>query len=137
MTNKNSYEDIINLPNHRSKKHPPQSMESRAAQFSPFKALTGYEDSTEEAARLVDEKVQLTDEEHEKIRQALTELREHAAEHPEVTLSCFVPDLLKDGGSYTVYTGTLKKVDEIQQVLVFTDGNNVKFDNIIAINKEA
>lgn len=137
MAHNNNYDDIINLPNHRSRKHPPQSMESRAAQFSPFKALTGYEDSTEEAARLVDEKVQLTEEESEKIRRCLTELRELAGEHPEVTLSCFIPDLLKDGGSYTVYSGTLKKIDEIQQILVFTDGNTVKFENIIAINEEA
>ena len=45
------YSDIINLPHHVSKVHPPQPMEKRAAQFSPFAALTGYDDAVEETAR--------------------------------------------------------------------------------------
>ncbi len=134
--NTKNYDDIIGLTNHRSKKHPPQPMTSRAAQFSPFKALTGYEDSTDEAARLVDEKVELTEEENEKIRRRLTSLREEEAGHPLVTLSCFVPDLFKEGGSYTVVSGTLKKVDDLERALTFTDGRTVRFENIIGFPED-
>ena len=43
------YDDIIDLPHHVSKRHPQMSMQSRAAQFAPFAALTGFEDEIEEA----------------------------------------------------------------------------------------
>lgn len=39
------YEDIIDLPHHVSKKHSQMSILDRAAQFSPFAALTGYGDA--------------------------------------------------------------------------------------------
>ena len=37
-----NYNDIINLPHHVSATRPQMSMMDRAAQFSPFAALTGY-----------------------------------------------------------------------------------------------
>lgn len=49
-----NYDDIINLPHHVSVKHPKMSMYNRAAQFSPFAALTGYE----KARKKQEEKVQ-------------------------------------------------------------------------------
>lgn len=52
-----SYDDIINLPHHVSKTHPQMSMYQRAAQFSPFAALTGYEKAIEKAQREQEEKV--------------------------------------------------------------------------------
>ncbi len=39
------YEDIINLPHHISERHPRMPMSERAAQFSSFAALSGYEDA--------------------------------------------------------------------------------------------
>jgi hypothetical protein len=45
-----NYDDIIHLPHHVSKRHPQMSMWSRAAQFAPFAALTGYEESIKESA---------------------------------------------------------------------------------------
>lgn len=47
----NNYDDIINLPHHISKKHKQMSIESRAAQFAPFAALTGYSDAIEETIK--------------------------------------------------------------------------------------
>ena len=44
-----NYDDIINLPHHVSKRHPQMSMWNRAAQFAPFAALTGYEESIKES----------------------------------------------------------------------------------------
>ena len=46
-----NYEDIINMPHHVSKKHPRLSMDKRAAQFTPFAALTGYEEEIEEVVK--------------------------------------------------------------------------------------
>ena len=51
------YEDIINLPHHESKVHQKMSMYNRAAQFSPFAALTGYEKAIEDARKQQEEKV--------------------------------------------------------------------------------
>ena len=50
------YDDIINLPHHVSKKHPQMSLHDRAAQSSPFAALTGHKAAINETARLTDEK---------------------------------------------------------------------------------
>lgn len=44
------YSDIIDLPHHVSKTHPPLPMSSRAAQFSPFAALAGYDTAIKNAA---------------------------------------------------------------------------------------
>ena len=51
------YDDIINLPHPVSKKHPQMPAIDRAAQFSPFAALTGYEKALEETKELAIEKV--------------------------------------------------------------------------------
>ena len=68
-----SYEDIINLSHHVSEKHPRMSMYNRAAQFSPFAALTGFEeavketeekavkDSEEETQKYIDNELLLTE----------------------------------------------------------------------------
>lgn len=54
---KENYQDIIHLNRPISKKHIPMSMRNRAAQFSPFAALTGYEEAIENTAKLVEEQV--------------------------------------------------------------------------------
>ena len=46
-----NYDDIINLPHHVSKRHPQMSMWNRAAQFAPFAALTGYDESIRQSAQ--------------------------------------------------------------------------------------
>ena len=57
MYDRSAYEDIINLPHHVSSKRPQMPMLDRAAQFSPFAALTGYDDAIHETGRLTDEKI--------------------------------------------------------------------------------
>ena len=57
------YKDILYLPNPTSKKHPRMSMYDRAAQFSPFAALTGYDAQIQETARLTNTKIELSDDE--------------------------------------------------------------------------
>jgi len=56
----NSYDDIINLSHHISNRHPQMSIEKRAAQFSPFAALVGYDIAIRETAQMVEEEAALT-----------------------------------------------------------------------------
>ena len=105
MTEK--YEDIINLPHHVSKTRPQMSMLERAAQFSPFAALNGYDDAVKETGRLTDERIELGDEERDLLDRKQQYLQEIIADRPEITVTFFVPDEKKPGGSYTASTGNL------------------------------
>lgn len=120
MTEK--YEDIINLPHHVSKTRPQMSMLERAAQFSPFAALNGYDDAVKETGRLTDERIELGDEERDLLDRKQQYLQEIIADRPEITVTFFVPDEKKPGGSYTAITGNLKRVDLYERLLVLTDG---------------
>ena len=96
---KDQYDDIINLPHHVSKTRPQMSMLDRAAQFSPFAALTGYDAAIKETGRLTDEKVNLSEEEKEALDRKQQILLEKLADHPAITVIFFVPDEKKIGRS--------------------------------------
>ena len=95
-----SYDDIINLPHHVSKKHPPMSLYARSAQFAPFAALTGYEDAVRETARETNERIEIDDELKLILDGKIQILFEKIKVKPEVTFTYFIPDLRKDGGAY-------------------------------------
>ena len=99
------YDDIINLPHRVSKMRQPMSMLERAAQFSPFQALTGYGAAIKETARLIDEKSELGEEDLSALNVKLRILTDHLEESPEVSFVCFQPDERKAGGSYVSVTG--------------------------------
>ena len=127
------YEDIINLPHHVSPKRPQMSMQDRAAQFSPFAALTGYEDAIKETGRLTDVKIELRDEERVLLDQKQQYLQEHIGDRPEITITYFVPDEKKSGGAYISISGRMKRVDEYARQFVLTDGKKIPLDDIIDI----
>ncbi len=133
---RNPYEDIINLPHHVSKTHPQMSMQDRAAQFSPFAALTGYDDAIDETARLTGRKLELGEEAKEILDRKLQYLGSIISEQPEISVTYFVPDEKKDGGSYTTATGCLKRIDEYERLLLFTDGTRISLDEILDINSD-
>ena len=116
---KGPYDDIIDLPHHRSKTHPPMPVADRAAQFAPFAALTGYEDMIEEAARLTDAAPSLTEEERERLDRKLQALLACPDPVSGVTVTWFVPDEKKAGGSYQEAAGTVTKIDMMRKTLVF------------------
>ena len=116
---KGPYDDIIDLPHHRSKTHPPMPVADRAAQFAPFAALTGYEDMIKEAARLTDTAPSLTEEERERLDRKLQALLAGAGPVSGVTVTWFVPDEKKIGGSYQEAAGTVTKIDMMRKTLVF------------------
>lgn len=128
------YSDIINLPHHVSKNHPQMSREARAAQFAPFAALTGYDDVIHETARLTDEQVELEEYDSERLNRKFAELMTILDDHPEITVSYFLPDERKAGGSYTTVSGTVKKIDTYEHLLWMDDGTEIPIVDIIDID---
>jgi len=128
------YDDIIRLPHHVSARHPHMPIADRAAQFMPFKALSGYEDDITEETRLTQQRIELTEGEQELLDQQLQLLGERLAEErPEVRVVCFVPDTRKDGGAYQTLRGRVKRLDPVEGVMVFDDGRRVRFADIYSI----
>lgn len=119
-----TYDDIINLPHHESKRHPRMSLYSRAAQFAPFAALTGHDAAIDETARLtVGQRILSQDEMAELDSKLKRLLRLHM--EPTVEITFFQPDERKAGGTYRTVRGTIKKVDEIGQVIILDNGTAV------------
>ena len=114
------YGDIIDLPHHVSERHPAMSLYDRAAQFSPYAALTGYHDLVKEEARLVDERIELSDGETEQLNRKLKEISRMIKDgtRPEAAMTYFVPDPVKEGGRYETVTESIRKVDPVRQVIV-------------------
>ncbi|WP_373164277.1 hypothetical protein [Agathobaculum sp. Marseille-P7918] len=129
------YEDIIHLPHPISKTRPQMPMSDRAAQFSPFAALTGYDAAIRETARLTDKNLVLDEETCALLDRKQQHLCEIIAEKPEITVTCFVPDERKDGGSYATVIGKLKRIDLCAR-LVLTDGRNIPLDDIADLESE-
>lgn len=127
------YDDIINLTHHVSADRPHMPMIDRAAQFSPFAALTGYDAAIVETARLTDTKRDLSEEQKENISKRLHSLQSRLKTDPGVTVTYFVPDSRKAGGAYRTITGTAKKVDEYSGVLEMSNGITIPFDDILSL----
>lgn len=128
------YDEIIALPHHVSEKHPQMSMHDRAAQFSPFAALTGFDAEVAEAGRLTDKKIELSDGEMESINRALRVLAEHIEEQPEVVITRFLPDPRKSGGAYITVTGSVHRIDELEGKLVLMDRTEIPIEDILHID---
>ena len=107
------------------------SREARAAQFAPFAALTGYDDVIHETARLTDEQVELEEHDNNRLNRKFAELTDAMEEHPKITVTYFLPDEHKAGGAYVSITGTLKKVDTYEQLMIFDDGNEIPIAHIV------
>ncbi len=124
-----NYDDIINLPHYVSKKHPQMAMIDRAAQFSPFAALTGHGDAIDETARLTDCKIELDESRKEAIDEKLRAISD-CGEAVRIEVAYFVPDRRKDGGEYIAVTGTVKKIDAISREITMSDGRIIPIENI-------
>ena len=114
------YRDIIDLPHHVSEHHPQMSLYDRAAQFAPYAALVGYHDMVGEEARLVDQRIELSDEMIARLNQKLNRIARSIAkgERPIVSITYFLPDALKDGGRYETVTEQVRKVDVSGQRII-------------------
>lgn len=131
-----SYDDIINLPNLTSKNHPRMSLHDRAAQFAPFAALTGHDAVIKETARLMDERLELSDEIIMKLNDQLNMIRDNIGTEQEVSITYFVPDDKKAGGAYVTHSGVVKKIDKFKRKLIMQDETVILIEQISEIQGE-
>lgn len=134
--NDHRYDSIKKLPHYQSVTRPHMSLYDRAAQFSPFAALTGYDDAVKETARLTDTKAELDEYEKAAINERLNWIQDTFDVQPEVSITYFLPDKKKSGGAYITVTGYVKKVDEYEHVVVMRNGTKVPIDDIAEIDGE-
>jgi len=127
------YDDMLHLPHHVSSKHPQMSRANRAAQFSPFAALTGYDAAVKETARLTDQRIELDEEAKASLDLRLRLLADHLSEHPLISITYFQPDDRKDGGSYVTATGTVKKLDLYLNLLIMASGQKIPIGEVLSI----
>lgn len=132
MTGK--YDDIIHLPHHVSRTRPRMKISDRAAQFSPFAALTGYDAAIKETARLTDDKVELDEYMKDVLSHRLQIIEDRLEEHPEIAITYFQPDKNKNGGSYVIAIGAVKKIDKYERAVVMTDGTVIFINEIISMD---
>ena len=133
MSDENKYDDILYLPHPVSARHPQMPLADRAAQFSPFAALTGHEAAIRETARLTKERVELDESRKEILDERLQMIRENLSEKPEVTFTYFQPDERKGGGAYLTVTGRVKKMDGYERRILLEDGTVVPLEELIDI----
>ena len=126
------YDDIINLNRPISKKHRPMSMLNRAAQFSPFAALVGYDDLVKETGRLTDEKTELNEDKINEINNKLIYLNENR--DVVASFTYFIKDNKKKGGRYEVITSNIKKIDMDNNKIIFMSNEIIKIEDIVDIN---
>ena len=129
----NKYKDIINLPHHASKTRKPMSLYNRAAQFAPLAALTGYDDAIKETARLTEERIELSDELKNMLNQKIKLIIENIKLQPEVAITYYVPDNKKSGGVYKTISGNVKRIDEVEKCIIFTNKLKIKVSDMLNI----
>lgn len=123
----NPYADIMHLSRPVSTRHLPMSMHDRAAQFSPFAALTGYEAAILETARLTEHQTELAESSKESLDKKIRLIQEVIDMLPKVCVTYFEPDLRKSGGAYQTVTGRVKKIDDHAKAIIFEDGSAIGF----------
>lgn len=128
------YEDIIHLPHPVSKHHPQMALEDRAAQFSPFAALTGHEAAIQETQRLTEREVRLDENVLEKLNEKWQWIETHLSQQPEITFTCFIPDEKKDGGSYRQVTGHVKKINWYEKRIVLAEAGSLEIGHIVEMD---
>ncbi|MCQ2167783.1 MAG: hypothetical protein MJY69_03815 [Bacteroidales bacterium] len=128
------YDDIINIPRWNPKSHPRMSAYDRAAQFSPFAALTGYDAMVRETSRLTDSKIDLDDEQILALNETLSMILERINEHPKVSVTWFRKDSRKKGGQYVKTEGTVRDVELANRLFLLKEGYRINIDDISAIN---
>lgn len=132
----NKYDDIIHLPHPVSKRHPQMPMMDRAAQFSPFAALTGHGEAIKETERLTRPRVELDENEKNLLNEKLREIQMNLSEKPRVKIVYYVQDEKKAGGTYVTFEGNVRKIDVYQKKMIFEDGTAVDMKDIVDIASE-
>lgn len=136
MNDAHKYDDIIHLPHHVSVRHPQMPLMDRAAQFSPFAALTGYDAAIKETERLTEEWEELDESRKAMLDERLQIIRENFSGKPEIIFTYFQPDEKKSGGAYLTVTGKVKKINEYEHRIIMEDGTVLPIENLFSIEGE-
>ena len=128
-----NYDDIIDLPHPEPQIQPRMPLHDRAAQFSPFAALTGHSAAIAETGRLTDSRVILDEYEMARVDDALQRLQELLPQKPMATITYFVPDGRKAGGAYQTISGTVKRIDTVNGILLLTDQHMIPITDIFDV----
>ena len=133
------YADIIDLPHWESPSRPRMSLYNRAAQFSPFAALSGYDDIIREEARETGAWIEPGESQREQIDRCLNKIAESSArrQRADAEITYFIADAKKDGGSYAAVVGTVRKLDPVRRKLLIAEKpgreTEIDFDRITDI----
>ena len=127
------YDDMLYMQNPTPTCKSRMSFYERAAQFSPFAALTGYEDAVEETARLTDARLELSEDMKTILNEKMQMIVDNMDADPIVTITYFVPDKKKEGGAYVDVTGIVKEIDEYERCIVMTDKKKIPIEQVRAI----
>lgn len=130
------YDDMIHMPHFKSRKRPQMSLHDRAAQFAPFAALTGYDESIKETSRLTEREIELSESEKAELDRRFRILSAHISKHPQVTIRYFVQDERKTGGSYETFSFRVKAIDPLLRILTAEDKEKYSLDAVLEINGE-
>lgn len=126
-------QELLEMERPVSARHAPMRRCDRAAQFAPFAALSGFDETVQEAGRLTQAQIELAENEREALNNALVRLAARLPEQPEVRLTYFQPDAKKSGGTYRTILTRVRRLDANAQVLVLTDGTRIPFDALLSI----
>ena len=130
------YADIIDLPHHEPKTRMRMPRSNRAASFSPFAALSGYDDAVKETAILTDRQIEIGEDTKIALNERLRIAMEQIENHPVITVTYFMADSRKNGGAYVKHTGVIKKIDECERKVIFRDQMVIPIDNIYEMDGE-
>ncbi len=130
------YDDIIHMPYPMASSRPRMSISDRAAQFSPFAALVGYDASIAETARLTGQQIELTETAKADLNEKLQIVRSALKDHPSVTVTFFQPDLRKSGGSYLTVTGIATRIDPVYHYLYLEGDRIIPMDSILKLESD-
>ena len=128
-----AYDDIIDQSHHVSTTRSRMPTIDRAAQFSPFAALSGYGDAIKETARLTNKRIELDEDRKNALSDRLQQIADRINEHPEIAFTYFLPDAKKNGGDYVTLSGAVKRIDVLQRLVMMFDSTGIPFDEIINI----
>ena len=129
-----NYDDMLGMKRPASERHPKMNRVARAAQFAPFAALTGFEELVAEEARVTEEKTELTDEEKLRISEMISAAIA-SGEEREISLTYFVADKYKKGGSYVTRVGIPKSFDAYRRMLIMADGEEIPMDAVTEVSE--
>lgn len=133
LKNTHKYDDIIDSPRPVCNRRSRMTNYDRAAQFSPFAALTGFDAAIAETARLTDTRIELGEDGRVMLDEALARLQQELPSQPEVTATWFVYDERKAGGTYVTAKGRAKRLDMHTGTLLLTDGRIIPLREIISL----